>query len=79
MDAKKKPAGKVKAAEPAAAPAAVKAAESAASANAGDAAIPYAVAALAIAHGYDPNYLMAWSCWDGKAVIIGPDGKKYRE
>jgi hypothetical protein len=43
------------------------------------AAIPYAVAALAIEHGYDPSYLMAWSYWDGKAVIIGPDGKKFRE
>lgn len=78
MDAKKKPAGKVKDEGKAV----VKAAESAVSA--GDTGsdggmVPYAVAALAIAHGYDPNYLIAWSCWDGKAVIIGPDGKKFRE
>jgi hypothetical protein len=97
MDAKKKPAGKVKAAAPAAQsaadpgdagnpgayvadiPGASAASEIKIPSQGYAAAIPYAVAALAIAHGYDPNYLTAWSCWDGKAVIIGPDGKKFRE
>lgn len=41
--------------------------------------LPAAVIALCKAHGYDPAALLAWNVRDGRAVIIGPDGRKFKE